>query len=124
LLSALTIAGHFVIPEVCLFLNNKLFRGNCVSKINAIDFDALDSPNLRPLVTIGINIEVNWAEIVWPSVIAKFKAHKKLNSNVATLRLFPEITESTVRIFLVPPIQGIVLETYRLETHQILGQIW
>ncbi|CAG8542003.1 3537_t:CDS:10 [Ambispora gerdemannii] len=112
LLGALTIAGHFVIPEVCLFFNNKLFRGNRVSKMNAVDFDAFDSPNLRPLVKVGINIEVNWSEIVRPSHIAKFKTHKKLNSNVATLRLFPGITESTVRAFLAPPIEGIVLETY------------
>jgi hypothetical protein len=28
LLGALTIAAHFRIPEVCLFFNNKLFRGN------------------------------------------------------------------------------------------------
>jgi len=56
LLGALTIAGHFVIPEVCLFFNNKLFRGNRASKVNAVDFDAFESPNLRPLVTVGINI--------------------------------------------------------------------
>ncbi|KAG9294764.1 hypothetical protein G9A89_008243 [Geosiphon pyriformis] len=112
LLGALTIAGHFVIPEVCLFFNNKLFRGNRVSKINAVDFDAFDSPNLRPLVTVGINIEVNWSEVMRPSHIAKFRAHKILNQNVATLRLFPGITESTVRAFLTQPIEGIVLETY------------
>lgn len=35
-----------------------------------------------------------------------------MNPNVATLRLFPGITESTIRAFLAPPIQGIVLETY------------
>lgn len=35
-----------------------------------------------------------------------------MNANVASLRLFPGITESTIRTFLAPPIQGVVLETY------------
>ncbi|CAG8734158.1 3973_t:CDS:2, partial [Dentiscutata heterogama] len=56
LLGALTIAGHYVIPEVCLFFNNKLFRGNRAVKMNAVEFNAFDSPNLSPLATVGINI--------------------------------------------------------------------
>ncbi|KAI8799616.1 Asparaginase/glutaminase [Cladochytrium replicatum] len=55
-LGALTIAGHFVIPEIGLFFNNKLFRGNRSSKVDAVDFNASDSPNIRPLVLVGINI--------------------------------------------------------------------
>lgn len=35
-----------------------------------------------------------------------------MNPNVASLRLFPGITDSTIRTFLAPPIQGVVLETY------------
>ncbi|CAM0136054.1 hypothetical protein VKS41_005562 [Umbelopsis sp. WA50703] len=112
LLGALTIAGHFVIPEVSLYFNQKLYRGNRTSKISAVDFDAFDSPNLAPLVQVGINIDVAWQQVLRPVHIAKFKAHTELNSNVASLRLFPGITEHTVRMFLTPPIQGVVLETY------------
>lgn len=56
LLGALTIAGHFVIPEVCLYFGDKLYRGNRTSKISAVDFDAFDSPNLPALVNLGIDI--------------------------------------------------------------------
>ncbi|KAL1925635.1 uncharacterized protein VTP21DRAFT_518 [Calcarisporiella thermophila] len=112
LLGALTIAGHFVIPEVTLYFSNKLFRGNRVTKVSAVDLDAFDSHNLRPLVNVGINFDVAWSEVLRPSTIAKFRAHKEMNPNVATLRLFPGITESTVRAFLAPPIEGVVLETY------------
>ncbi|KAL7753007.1 hypothetical protein RI367_001458 [Sorochytrium milnesiophthora] len=112
LLGALTIAGHFVIPEVTLYFSNKLYRGNRTSKMDAVDFQAFDSPNLRPLVSVGINIDVAWDELWRPNSLAKFKAHKIMTSNVATLRLFPGIMESTVRAFLQPPIQGVVLETY------------
>ncbi|KAI9136797.1 asparaginase-domain-containing protein [Paraphysoderma sedebokerense] len=112
LLGALTIAGHFVIPEVTLYFNNKLYRGNRTSKTDAIDFHAFDSPNLRPLVNMGVNIDVSWSDIWIPKAIAKFRAHKVMNQNVATLRIFPGITLSTVRAFLAAPIQGVVLETY------------
>ncbi|KAF9116764.1 hypothetical protein BGX27_011078 [Mortierella sp. AM989] len=112
LLGALTIAGHFVIPEVCLYFSNKLFRGNRSSKLDAIDFNAFDSPNLPPLVKVGINIDVNWSEVIRPTSLSRFRAHKSMNSNVASLRLFPGITETTIRAFLAPPIQGVVLETY------------
>ncbi|CAI2171130.1 13868_t:CDS:10 [Funneliformis geosporum] len=112
LLGALTIAGHYVIPEVSLFFNNKLFRGNRSVKMNAVEFNAFDSPNLAPLATVGINIDVNWAEIVRPSSISRFKAHKALNRNVSSLRLFPGITESTVKALLAEPIEGVILETY------------
>ncbi|KAK9679118.1 hypothetical protein K7432_016407 [Basidiobolus ranarum] len=112
LLGALTIAGHFVIPEVCIYFNNKLFRGNRCSKVDAVNFDAFDSPNMKPLVEIGINIDVNWAEVLRPSAINKFHTHKDMNPNVACLRLFPGITEASVRAFLAHPIQGVVLETF------------
>jgi lysophospholipase len=56
LLGALTIAGHFVIPEVSLYFHNVLLRGNRCTKVNAVDFHAFDSPNMRPLVKVGIDI--------------------------------------------------------------------
>ncbi|KAJ1934338.1 hypothetical protein GGF37_006399, partial [Kickxella alabastrina] len=111
-LGALTIAGHFVIPEVSLYFNNKLFRGNRCVKIDAMDFDAFSSPNLAPLVKVGVDIEVNWPEVLRPNAIEPFCAYKQMNTNVANLRLFPGISASAVRAFLAPPIQGIVLETF------------
>lgn len=112
LLGALTIAGHFVLPEVGLYFDHHLFRGNRSTKIDAVRFDAFDSPNLRPLVSVNIHIDVSWTDVFRPTAIACFRAHKAMNPNVATLRLFPGITESTVKAFLQPPIQGVVLETY------------
>lgn len=55
-LGAITLAGHYIIPDVSLFFGNRLYRGNRVSKINAVDFEAFDSPNLKPLARLGVNI--------------------------------------------------------------------
>uniref|UniRef100_A0A8C7YS20 asparaginase n=1 Tax=Oryzias sinensis TaxID=183150 RepID=A0A8C7YS20_9TELE len=112
LLGALLIAGQFVIPEVCLYFYNKLYRGNRVTKVDAGSFNAFSSPNLPPLATSEVDISINW-ETVWrANTTAKFQVSTELNRNVGLLRLFPGITSSSVRAFLQPPMQGIVLETY------------
>ncbi|PVV04893.1 hypothetical protein BB560_000596 [Smittium megazygosporum] len=112
LLGALIIAGHYVIPEVTLYFNNKLFRGNRCSKINSSEFAAFDSPNLPPLATVGVNIDVNWPLIYRPNAISKFSIRKTMDSSVATLRLFPGMTNTTLKAFLSADIKGIILETY------------
>ncbi|TFY57006.1 hypothetical protein EVJ58_g7290 [Rhodofomes roseus] len=74
LLGALVLAGHYIIPECCLYFNHTLYRGNRVSKFSSYDLNAFASPNFPPLVN--------------------------------------GITAATVRAFLAPPTQGVVLETY------------
>jgi lysophospholipase len=112
LLGALTIAGHFVIPEVGLFFANKLYRGNRSSKSDAVDFEAFETANCDALVHVGTNIKVDWSLIHRPRALHRFKASKRMDPNVAALRIFPGITASTVEAFLRPPIRGVVLETY------------
>uniref|UniRef100_A0A7N6B182 asparaginase n=1 Tax=Anabas testudineus TaxID=64144 RepID=A0A7N6B182_ANATE len=102
LLGALLIAGQFVIPEVCLYFYNKLYRGNRVTKVDAGSFNAFSSPNLPPLATAEVDIRSK----------PVMYSNGPLNRNVGLLRLFPGITAATVRAFLQPPMEGVVLETY------------
>uniref|UniRef100_A0A8C3J3S7 asparaginase n=1 Tax=Calidris pygmaea TaxID=425635 RepID=A0A8C3J3S7_9CHAR len=112
LLGALLFAGQFVIPEVCLYFYNKLYRGNRVTKVDAGSFNAFSSPNLPPLANAEVDITINW-ETVWrANTKKKFRVHTNMNRNVGLLRLFPGITAAAVKAFLQPPIEGIVLETY------------
>lgn len=112
LLNSLIIAGNYCIPEVTILFNNKLFRGNRTSKVSASNLDAFSSPNMAPLINIGIKINVDWNNVYRPSAIAKFQVHSKLNRNVTLLRIFPSISCETIRAFLQSPIQGVVLQTY------------
>ncbi|XP_054721338.1 L-asparaginase 1-like [Uloborus diversus] len=112
LMNALIVAGNYVIPEVTILFNNKLFRGNRTSKISTSNLDAFNSPNLPPLAKMGIGIHVEWRNVYRPSSIEKFNVHSLLNRNVGLLRLFPSITVEVVRAFLSPPIEGVVLQTY------------
>ncbi|XP_070698511.1 60 kDa lysophospholipase-like [Pempheris klunzingeri] len=111
LLGALLIAGQYIIPEVCLYFYNKLYRGNRTTKVDAGSFAAFTSPNLRPLAATEIDITVDWDIVLKPST-EKFQVSTKLDRNIGLLRLFPGITAATVRAFLQPPMQGVVLETY------------
>ncbi|ORX45211.1 asparaginase-domain-containing protein [Piromyces finnis] len=111
LLGALTIASHYIIPEVTLFFNQKLFRGNRTKKVDATNFNAFDSPNMKPLVKLSININVSWKDILRPTEIAKFHVHKNLNHNIALLQLFPGISYMTLKSFL-SSVEGVVLESY------------
>lgn len=58
-IGSLILAGQFgaVIPEVGLFFNNTLYRGNRVTKVNASGFHAFESPNYLPLAQIGVDID-------------------------------------------------------------------
>ncbi|EEC17925.1 asparaginase, putative [Ixodes scapularis] len=103
LLNALIIAGNYAIPEVGLMFHNQLFRGNRTSKFSIDQLDAFASFNLRPLATIGINIEIEWnllesRHLLDPAAPKLFRAHDRLNRNVGLLRFFPSITLEVVSI--------------------------
>jgi len=111
-LGALTVAGHFCIPEVGLYFNNRLLRGNRCRKVDASGFDAFDTPNYAPLVTLGTSLDVHWHRIRSGSHGAQFRVAKAMSRDVTTLRLFPGMTLSTVEHIFSPPIKGVILETF------------
>jgi len=87
--------GKPIISEVCVFFENKLFRGNRVSKINAQNFQAFISGNYPPLAEIGVNIKYNKEHFIKPSY-KELKLYNKLDSNVTILKLFPGINYNIV----------------------------
>jgi len=115
LLGSLVIAGHFMIPEVCLFFNYKLFRGNRVTKVSASDFAAFASPNFPPLATItSLKTNVSWDLIYRPTHIEQFSIQTNYDiGHVACLRIFPGIRPEMVDAVLrVRGLRGLILETF------------
>lgn len=65
LLGSLFIATEYAsIPEVCLFFDQTLYRGNRASKVSATGLDAFASPNLPPLVQLSVDVDVDWRSIL------------------------------------------------------------
>ena len=115
LLGSLIIAGHFMIPEVCLFFNYKLFRGNRATKVSANEFAAFSSPNFPPLATItSLKTHVSWELVNRPTDIKPFSIQTNLDTaHVACLRIFPGIKPEMVDAVLkVTGLRGLVLETF------------
>ncbi len=112
LLGAILIAGNYDIPEVCIYFNNNLLRGNRVTKVSATEFNAFQSGNYPPLIKVGIDAEVNWSAIRSTPSNIEFSIQKEMSSNIATLQLFPGITPEIVRSFAKGAVKGIVLRTY------------
>ena len=73
--------------------------------MSADTLDAFQSPNMSPLVKVGIDIEVDYRAIHRPQAIERFRVQTNLNRNVVLLRLFPSINSETVAHFMRPPIQ-------------------
>ncbi|CAF1162299.1 unnamed protein product [Rotaria sordida] len=112
LIGSLLIAGQYHIPEVTLYFRNQLYRGNRVTKTDCEGLSAFESHNFPTLAEFRTKIQVKWDLIFDRSSEGPFNVHTNLNRNVSLLRLFPGITYLTVRQFLEPPIQGVVLQTY------------
>ena len=72
IINALIFAGNYTIPEVCVYFDNKLMRGNRTVKVSAGSLHAFDSPNLSPLAHAMIDIDIDHQNILKPK-LAKFK---------------------------------------------------
>lgn len=102
-----------LVPEVCIFFENQLFRGNRTTKYNAEHFDAFRSDNYPKLATAGIHIKYNYAAIHYPAHQSELKTYTKLDTNVAVLKLFPGITKNTVMAVLnTKNLKALVLESF------------
>ncbi|PYI32676.1 lysophospholipase [Aspergillus indologenus CBS 114.80] len=115
LLGSLVVAGHFMIPEVCLYFNNRLFRGNRSCKVAASDFAAFNSPNCPPLaVTTSMRTNVDWELVNRPKSLDHFSIQTNLDTtHVACLRIFPGIKPEMVDAVLkLDGLRGLVLETF------------
>lgn len=102
-----------VIREVGLYFEYKLYRGNRTTKINAEHFEAFESLNYPHLAESGVHIKVNNEALYVPNTKKKLVVHKKLNTNIALIKLFPGISKSILECIIYnPSLKGIILETY------------
>ncbi len=101
------------VPEVCIFFDNNLTRGNRTSKLSAEHFDAFSSPNYHPLAEVGLHLRYFNNLINYPSTSKKLIVHKSFDTNVAILKLFPGINRRLVKaIIRTEGLRGLIIETF------------
>jgi L-asparaginase len=105
--------GKPVVPEVCIYFESKLSRGNRTTKVNAEHFNAFQSANYPYLAKAGVHLVFNREDIMLPGKFPKLKVHKNLCRQIAILKLFPGITGDHLDAILgMEGLKGVILETY------------
>ncbi len=105
--------GNAIVPEVCIFFENHLMRGNRTTKINAENFNAFRSYNYPPLAKVGIHIKYETHLIRKVDYNKPLRPHYLFDTNVVILTLFPGIQESIIDALLkVPGLKAVVLKTF------------
>ncbi len=106
--------GHTLVPEVCIYFDSLLMRGNRSTKVNAEVFRAFQSPNFPYLAEAGIDIRYNSDIIRKPlDWYQNLSLNTNLDTRVGILKIHPGMNPKTVSAFLSEPNnRAIILETY------------
>ncbi len=126
------------VPEVCVYFENRLYRGNRVMKTNASEFNAFSCPNYPPLAEYGSEYSLHKELIlagpvsyevsldnpqVLESVLGQLAAiHERINDcPVMKFSAFPawydqlestSLVASLIRACVDQGIKGLILESY------------
>ena len=105
--------GHALVPEVGIYFNSHLLRGNRTTKQSAEEFNAFESFNYPHLVDAGVNIAYHRERILKPDFSKPMTPHFRLDNNVIIFSLFPGIREDLIRhIIHTPNLKAIVMRTF------------
>ena len=105
--------GHALVPEVGIYFNSHLLRGNRTTKQSAEEFNAFESFNYPHLVDAGVNITYHRERILKPQWEQPMIPHYRLDNNVIIFSLFPGIREDLIRhIIHTPNLKAIVMRTF------------
>ncbi|MBX2962597.1 MAG: asparaginase [Cyclobacteriaceae bacterium] len=117
LITALEIAAaknddQAIVPEVCIYFDYELLRGNRSKKVESMQFDAFDSGNYPPLAKAGVKIDYNFNAIRKPDR-ETLQLFTDFETNIAILKLFPGINKQVVEAVLsTNELKAVILETY------------
>ncbi|HJB44845.1 MAG TPA: type I asparaginase [Candidatus Coprenecus merdipullorum] len=107
-------AGHPMVPEVCIYFESQLYRGNRTTKYTAENFRAFRSANYPVLAEAGIHIKFNTSFIRYPEDWNQpLKPVYRLDPSVLIIKVFPGMRQQMLEALVnTPGIRAIILETY------------
>lgn len=100
-----------MVPEVCIYFDYQLFRGNRSIKYNSEKFEAFQSPNYHILAEAGVNLSF-YNNYITEQPSAAFTVETTFNANIGVLKLYPGITIQAVQAITRSSVDAIVLETF------------
>lgn len=132
LMASIVLAGTAGIPEVCLYSDTTLMRGNRTTKADTHELRAFVSPNFPPLAIVGSKTTLNTTlmlpppppatSLENPACLAARRASLDtlstavLGFSIVEVALFPGIQSTTMLTAILqgtrPPVKGIVLGAF------------
>jgi len=100
-----------MVPEVSIYFDYQLFRGNRAIKYNSEKFEAFRSPNYHILAEAGVNLSF-YSNYITELPLEKFRVQSSFNANIGVLKLYPGITVHAVKAITESSVDAIVLETF------------
>jgi L-asparaginase len=110
LITSIELACEAKNPEVCIYFEYKLMRGNRSTKINANNFEAFESPNFPILAQAGVSID--YTTIDYKAISEKLIVQKKLDSSIAIIKLFPGIQQRILKGILEQNAKAVIIESF------------
>lgn len=110
IITSIEIAAKSNIPEVCVYFEYRLMRGNRCTKANAEHFEAFKSPNFIYLAEAGL--EIKYSPIKYEHTHKDLKVHTNLCEDVLILKLFPSMKKEFITSVFNFSCKGIILETF------------
>jgi len=105
--------GKSLVPEVCIYFDFKLYRGNRTVKRDAEQFSAFHSVNYPALAIAGVDIRFVTEYIYYPENKGILKVNTHFDDNVVILKMFPGVNQNVFNAILnIPGLKGVVLETF------------
>lgn len=100
------------VPEVCIYFDSTLLRGNRSKKVESLQFHAFDSGNYPPLAKAGVKIDFNLSLIRQPHD-RPLQLLDKIEPAIIIAKIFPGMTHAAWRSMLhTSGLKAVVLETY------------
>lgn len=105
--------GTAMVPEVCIYFNGHLMRGNRTTKQSADNFNAFESFNYDHLADAGVTITYHEDRILKPDFSKPMTPHFQLDSSVIVFTVFPGIQEELIHhVITSKNLRSIVMRTY------------
>jgi L-asparaginase len=105
--------GKACVPEVCIYFDSKLFRGNRAVKRDSENFSAFVSENYPELAIAGVDIRYNHDFVRHPDIRGPLQIQTGFEKAVVIVKMFPGIGRKVLESVLeIPGLKGVVLESY------------
>jgi L-asparaginase len=112
-IAAAKMNGKSIVPEVCIYFDFSLFRGNRTVKRDSEQFSAFHSVNYPALAVAGVDIRYSNEFIYRTENKGILKVNTKFDDNVVILKMFPGINPKVFNSILnIQGLRGIILESF------------